>query len=163
MTRNVSFALLVVFGALALNATAAQAGNPKVKSGVTNVNTITLQQTKPTHVIIADPVPGSGLPGKIYYPTNGTQTGKGSIDPGYFGGTNSKPPFTVSFGGNPPRTQPPFTVTFGGNPPRAPESGCHKHCDDHKFCDWLRFVNMTYGDRCWDYCGNDDFCGDFCW
>ena len=127
MNRSFSLIAALVFGAVAFQTVAAEAGAPKSKAGSLNAAKTFKQQTLPKTKPIVDPVKGQ-------VNLNGVN-GKGSIDPGYFGGTK-KPSFPVTFGGNPPRgpSGSGFGVTFGGNPPRGPSqpSGdCHHECHDH--------------------------------
>jgi hypothetical protein len=127
MNRSFSLIATLVFGVVAFQTAAVEAGAPKSKASSLNAAKTFNQQTLPKTKPIVDPVKGQ-------VNLNGVN-GKGSIDPGYFGGTR-KPSFPVTFGGNPPRgpSGSGFGVTFGGNPPRGPSQpngDCHHECHDH--------------------------------
>lgn len=164
MNRSFSLAVAVVFSVVSLQAVA-EASTPKSKSGPTNAIKAVQKQTLPK----ANPIKGQTV-------FNGLG-GKGSIDPGYFGGTRTPPHFPVTFGGNPPRgpSGSGFTVTHGGNPPRGPSqpSGdCHHHdchdynhrCHDdycHEHHDHCHGWERMIASWCPDFAGCDDDCSDY--
>jgi hypothetical protein len=87
------------------------------------------------------------------YPTTGIilGQGKGTVDPGYFGGT-SNPPIKVTHGGNPPRQVPPSTITHGGNPPRAPRAPAnYNNGRNYNYCNngWYYYNNAWYYSNQW--------------